>query len=245
MTIRFTVIGIIALSLSAAAKGPAKSPAKDSKIINDAWYTMQAGNTPSGFFHEVIEEQGDKLSYRYSMTRVDGKVLYQENIGALAKADLTPVAFNLNKSGSGATETTNATYSWDKVGGMMSIEVQGSRVTSFRRHLAPYTILDVFFPVWLTRNWSKLRPGYKGWIPTFAEDPEKRDFRSRNVKFEVKGVDHELGCLRLHVELEDLAQEWCQTEKGSLVDLVVGRFHVRKVSGESEAKAFMSGVMPK
>jgi hypothetical protein len=243
MTKRFTAIAIGALSLSLIAN--AKGPTKDTKAINDAWYTMQAGSTPEGYFHEIIEEQGDKLSYRYSLTRVDGKSVYQENIGALAKADFTPIAFNLNKSGSGATETTNATYSSDKVGGVMSIEVQGSRVTSFKRHLAPYTILDVFFPVWLSRNWSKLRPGYRGWIPTFAEDPEKRDFRSRNVKFEVKGVDHELGCLRLHVQLDELAQEWCQTEKGSLVDLIVGRFHVRKVAGENEAKSFLSGVMPK
>src|SRR5688500_1422675 len=93
----------------------------DSEVINDSWYTMQAGSTPWGYFRETIEKRGTRYSYRYAMTKVERGNVYQENIGALAEEDLTPVAFNLNKSGGGILETVNATYSGAKNGGVFSI----------------------------------------------------------------------------------------------------------------------------
>lgn len=228
-------------------KKPKAEPKQSSvTVINDSWYTMQAGSTPFGIFHEVLEQRDGKYSYRYSMTKYEraGEPFY-ENIGALAAADLTPIAFNLNKSGAGAVETTNATFMQGDSSGVFNIEVQGARADRFKRHVAKNTILDVFFPIWLRNNWSKFRPGYRGWVQTFAEDPASRDFRPRQVRFEVKGRDSELDCTRLTVTMDPVKADWCMTSEGVLIELKVGGYHVRKASSEAEAQAFIAGVAAK
>lgn len=214
--------------------------------VSDAWYTMQAGSVPFGIYHEIIEERNGQYSYKYSLTRYEGDGEYQENIGALCKSDLTPIAFNLNKSGGGATETTDATYFVDKNGyGGFKIKVQGARTDGFERRIEKGTILDVFLPIWLTREWGKLKPGYRGWVNTFAEDPEQHDFRRRVVKFEVKGTDPGLGCLKLKIDMENIHADWCMTERGVLLDLRVGHYHIRKASDEKTARAFVAAAASK
>ncbi|MBI3558454.1 MAG: hypothetical protein HY074_19465 [Deltaproteobacteria bacterium] len=231
-----------------AKKTPAAPSAKSAggeQIINDAWYTMQAGSTPFGYFHEVIEMRNGRYSYRYAMTKVENNNVYEENIGALSQPDLTPIAFNLNKSGSGATESTNATYSAGNGSASFKIEVTGAKAASFSRGCPKNTILDVFFPVWIRDNWSKIKPGYRGWVNTFAEDPEHFDFRSRMVRFEVKGRDPQLDCVKLFVQMDTVKGDWCMTQAGVLEDLKVGGYHVKRASSEDEAKQFLNGILPK
>src|SRR5690349_5599739 len=56
----------------AAPASPTKSKSATSNgIINDSWYTMQAGSTPWGYFHEIIEGRDGRYSYRYNMTKVE------------------------------------------------------------------------------------------------------------------------------------------------------------------------------
>lgn len=237
------VIALFSAAASAIAKPPSK-PAIGSTVINDSWYTMQAGSTPFGYFHEIIESRDGRYAYRYTLTKRENNATYEENIGALAEADLTPIAFNLNKQGSSATETTNATFSKTKFGGEFKIEVSGAKAVRFNRGCPAGTILDVFFPLWLKQNWSKLKPGYHGWLNTFAEDPERQDFRARMVKFEVKKQDTDLGCLLIHVEMDTVRGDWCMNPDGVLIDLKVGSYHVRRVKNEAEATSFASGVLP-
>jgi hypothetical protein len=206
---------------------------------------MQAGNVPYGYFHEVIEKRDGKYAYRYQLLRREQGGVYEENIGALAQTDLTPIALNLNKTGRGAIETTNISYSTDKYGGVMKVEVSGSKIAKFERHISKKAILDVFFPVWINLNWEKLKPGFKASIDTFAEDPERGEFRQRTARITVKGMDLNKSCMSIAVELESLRQTWCSDRSGRLIDLVVDRFHVVRVSGEKEAKDFMSGVLPR
>src|SRR5690606_25991070 len=147
-----------------------------------------------GYYHEVIEERDGKYSYRYTMTKVENNSAYYENIGALAEKDLTPIAFNLNKTGGSTIESINATYSKAKPNPFFNIEVKGAKVASLKRHVSPQTILDVFFPIYLKQNWNKIKPGYKASISTFTEDAEKDEFRPRTVSFEVKEFNSELKC---------------------------------------------------
>lgn len=236
---------VFALLLSFSLSCATVNAAAANTVINDSWYTMQAGSTPFGYFHEIIEARDGRLSYRYAMTKVENNNLYEENIGALAQPDLTPIAFNLNKAGAGATESTNATYSTNKNGGNFSIQISGAKAASFKRGCSPGTILDVFFPLWLKYNWDKLKPGYRGWVNTFAEDPERLDFRARMVRFEVKGPSAEMDCLKIFVQMDSVKGEWCMNPSGVLIDLKVGGLRVRRASGEAEAKSFVSGIMPK
>lgn len=233
----------------AQAKTQAHAKTQAPEVINDSWYTMQAGSTPFGIFHERIELRDGRFSYKYSLTRYEergtGYAAYQENIGALAERDLTPVTFNLNKSGSGATETTNGTYAATKYGGVFRLEVQGARTDHLERNVSKGTILDVFFPIYLRQNWSKLKPGAKGWLKTFAEDPDQQTFRVRNVSYQVKGLVAEDGCLNVHIEMDNVRGDWCLTQEGVLVDLKVGSYHVRRAGSEQEARAFVSALAEK
>lgn len=252
------VASIISATLASAAWAAPQAPKQkkpdhqstitSNHIVNDSWYTMQAGSTPFGIYHEIIEERDGKYSYKYSLTKYERGGEYQENIGALCQANetLTPIAFNLNKSGGGAVESTNATYApHQSGGGIFNVEVQGARTDRFNRIVGKTTILDVFFPLWLRNNWSKLKPGYHGWLKTFAEDPERADFRDRMVTFEVKGQDQQNSCLKILVNMESIHAEWCMNSNAVLATLKVGGFHVKRVKSESEARAFVSGIAQK
>jgi hypothetical protein len=223
----------------------AQASSAKSGVVNDAWYTMQVGSTPWGYFHETIERKENRFFYRYTMTKIEKTSVFLENIGAVAEADLTPVAFNLVKSGSGATEITDASYALDKHGGIFKLEVKGAKAARYERRVPKGTSLDVFFPVWLSQNWEKLKPGYKSWLPTFAEDPESGDFLGKTVKFEVGNTNTELGCLAITLNLDPGKAHWCMNREGALVDLKIAGAHVRRVKNEAEAKAFVAGVMPK
>jgi hypothetical protein len=120
------------------------------------------------------------------------------------------------------------------------------------RNVSKGTILDVFFPVWLKLNWAKIKPGYRGWLSTFAEDAERNEFRNRDVHFQVGQMNSADNCQEITVELGTSNFLWCTTQGGVLVDLKMlapggtqTAYHVRRVKGEKEAKAFLSGVMPK
>jgi len=229
----FTVAGL----LNAEAKTTAN-------FINDSWYTMQAGNTPYGYFHETIELKDQKYNYRYALKKFEGTNIYEENIGALAKEDLTPIALNLNKSGGNTLESTNITYSPSSGGGIFHIEMTGSTATKFDRHVNKDIILDVFFPIWITKNWDKLKPNYRGWVKTFGEDPTAYDspFKSQTTRFQVVQMNTQKRCLEINVETESLTSKWCLDQKGILQELSTGRFRVKRVSGEAEAKSFVSGL---
>lgn len=219
--------------------------AGSTRTINDSWYTMQAGSTPFGYFHEIIEQRDDRYSYRYTLTRAEGDDVYQENIGALAQLDLTPIAFNLNKAGRGATESINATYASSNEAGKFKIDISGARSSTETRLCPKNAILDVFFPLWLQKNWSKLKPGYRGWLQTFAEDPEHFEFRARTVRFEVKSPDKAKNCLGLKIEIDSVRGEWCMRENGVLIEMKVGDYHIKRVESEAKAKSFVAAFLPK
>lgn len=226
----------------AAPKAPpaAEKPAKG-EILNDAWYTMQSGSSPWGYFHEIIEKRDGRYLYRYEMTKREKAVLFQESLGAVAEENLTPVAFNLTKAGENATEIVNGTYSKDKTSGLMSIDVKGGRVATLKRHISEGTILEVFFPVWLAQRWDKLKPGYRGRVQVFTEDPARDEFISRPVSFTVKGPDAKDGCTEFNIEMENTRSLWCMTPAGALVRMDINgrQAQVRRVSSEQQAKAFL------
>lgn len=213
-------------------------------VINDAWYTVQVGSVPWATYHEIIEKKENRYFYRYAMTKVEKGTVYLENIGAMADADLGPLTYNIVKAGSGTTEIIDASYTADKYGGVFKINIKGTKNARYERRVSKDTILDVFFPVWLSRNWAKLKPGYRTVVSSFAEDNESGDFHAQTLKLEVQ-QDTSLGCLGIKVEFNSVRALWCMNAGGILIDLKMGGVHVRKVAGESEAKSFLSGVLPK
>ncbi|MBI2606603.1 MAG: hypothetical protein HYW49_11055 [Deltaproteobacteria bacterium] len=222
------------------AAAPEEKSAK-SQILNDAWYTMQSGSSPWGYFHEIIEKRDGRYLYRYEMTKREKAVLFQESLGAVAEENLTPVAFNLTKAGENATEIVNGTYAREKTSGVMNIDVKGARVAALKRHIADGTILEVFFPVWLVQRWDKLKPGYRGRVRVFTEDPARDEFIARPVSFTVKGPDAKDGCTEINIEMENTRSLWCMTSAGSLVRMDINgrQAQIRRASSEQEAKAFL------
>ncbi|MEW6057419.1 MAG: hypothetical protein AB1540_12475 [Bdellovibrionota bacterium] len=230
-----------------AKTAPAPSPASAQKdeVLNNSWYTMQAGSTPWGYLHEVIEKKGNRYYYRYAMTKVEGKNAYQETIGAIAEEDLTPVAFNLVKAGVGATEVIDGTYTKSASGGTMRMKISGARSAEMPLFLSKQTILDVFVPVWMKHNWSKLKPNARGQIRTLGEDPHQGRFLVRTMNYKVIGNDSENQCLEIHFETQDFSANWCMTAQGALVRLTTGNHRVQRVESEAKAKKFLSGRLPK
>ncbi len=232
---KFLLFNLLLLSAVVFAEVP-----QQNKIINDAWYTMQTGSLPWGYYHEVIEERAGRLSYRYDMKKKEKGGEYHENIGALSELDLTPIAFNLSKKGQGATETINGNYQKEKNVGVMNIEIQGARVGRFKRYLSKDTILEVFFPLWLKQHWLKLKPGFKSSIKILAEDPTSNSFLPKTARFEILKTDTKENCLELKVELDTIKSLWCITNNGALVrmDIKDHQVQVRKVASEKDAKIF-------
>jgi len=213
------------------------------KTLNDSWYTMQAGSSPWGYFHEVIQLSNGKYFYRYDMAKKENTALYNENIGAIAETNLTPVAFNLNKAGEGVNQSYNGAYQKGANAGIFTVTYKGSVEKTYKRHVSKDTILEVFFPVWLQARWKDLKPGYRSTISIFTEDPDTSDYKSKTARFQVI-KDRNPGssfCKEIKVELDNKSSLWCITETGALIDMVVGNNEVtvKRVASESVAKAFL------
>lgn len=230
---------IIALASQA---GVALAAEAGVEVISNSWYTMQAGSTPYGYFHEIIEKKKDRYSYRSEMNKRDGVEDFNEVVGALAEEDLTPIAINIAKSGKGATEIANGTFSKRASGGIMNIEISGRKAAKFKRTISKGTILDVFFPVWVRNNWQKLKPGSRGYTYAFTEDPERLDFMQKILSYQVVGMNTSEDCLTLKIDLPPTKAEWCINRKGQIVTLSTSGVFVRKVKDEAEAKAFVAGL---
>jgi hypothetical protein len=217
---------------------------KAEHVMNDGWYVMQAGSTGWGYFHEVIVAKEGKIFYRYDMTKRENDHLYQENLGAVAAEDLTPVAFNLNKSGQEVAESYSGSYQDKGDSGMFSVQVSGAREKSFKRYVRKETIMEAYFPIWIHKNWDRIKKDFRGSVPIFTEDPQNAEYQVRTAKLEWKG--DRLGatpCKELNVEFDGRRSVWCVEKSGALVTMVIGdnEVIVRRVASEKEAKKALGG----
>ncbi len=213
----------------------------DSETLNNSWYVMQAGSTPWGYYHEAIEKKKDIYVYRYEMTKIEKGVEYLENLGAIAKHDLTPVAFNLSKAGPNGTEITDGTFTKSETGGLFNITSTGTKNGNYKRNVAKDTILEAFFPIYLTLNASKFKTGQSSSVKILSENPESGEFGAKTAKFTIKGRDEKNQCTNIETELDDIRSKWCLTESGALIHMEINdhQIYVKKVSGEGEAKSFL------
>lgn len=210
-------------------------------VLHDAWYTMQAGSTAWGYYHEFFELRDNKYFYRYEMTKREANYTYHENLGALSQLDLTPVTFNLKKSGNTATEIINGNYVTAKHGGNMKIDIDGSRKKTLTRSIPKGGMLDSFFPLWIKQHWLELKPGKKITLQLFGEDAGYADFKTHSTRLEVKKMDTNENCLLMEVYFHGLKYLWCASSDGMLVYLNIGNrmVTVKRVKGEKEARAFI------
>ena len=230
------VKSLFLLLVLSSALTPATAADPQATVINDSWYTMQAGKAPWGYFHELIEKRGDRYSYRVVITKREGVNLFQESIGTLATEDLTPVSFNIVKSGLGATEIADGTFDPK---GVMKIKIQGAKNAAFSRAVSKGIIFDMFLPVWFAKNWEKLKVGAKGWTHIFTEDPDKQDFMQKTAYYEVIGNDTTNNCLKIKIKADPVKHTWCLTKQGQIITIESGTIKAKRVKSEQEAKAFL------
>jgi hypothetical protein len=216
-----------------------------SKVINDSWYVMQSGSTPWGYFHEFIEEKEKKYFYRYQMTKIESNQIYEETIGAIAEEDLTPITFNLTKSGQGATESINGTFQKksDKYG-IMTITITGNRSLTIKPTLRKGSILEVMFPIHLSKNWAELKNGYKGRVDALTEDEIAGDFKVRTINYKVLGNSKTENCKEIEVSYSNIKSVWCIQENGKTIYMNFNdhQISVKKVPSEKDAKNFLQNV---
>ncbi len=227
-------------SAPAGEATPSKSTAS---VLSDSWYTMQAGSTPWGYYHEIIEKKNDRYYYRYEMTKKENGKTYLENIGAVSEADLTPVAFNLTKAGETGTEIINGTYTKTANAGQMNVDISGARLLNIKKPIAKNVILEVFLPVWLLQNSAKFKPGFRTRVSLFTEDTREGDFKVSSAEISVRGRNAEEDCAEFDIEHENQKTLWCVNANGALVFMDVNNHQamVRRVKSEAEAKAILSG----
>lgn len=230
----------------------AADAAPSAAVANDAWYTITASGSPWGYFHEVIEQNDKGFSYRYEMVKKElGKVL-KENVGAIAKDDLTPIAFNVTKSGDDAVEESyDGAYQSGASAGTIHIKAKFGKngtVKTLKRYLSAGTILEVFFPVYVAKNWKTLTKGKELKLPILMEDPELHDYKTKTAEIKILGertVKPSDVCKELRIELDGRQSIWCVNQRAVMVDFAIlnntgkPEVSVRKIASEREAKTFL------
>lgn len=241
-----TVFAVSNVKTQPQQKTTAAPAAKTSsgEILSQGWYTMQAGSTPWGYYHEQIEKKDGRYAYRYEMTKKENGSTFLETLGAISSEDLTPIAFNLSKAGDAGTEIVNATFSKTPQGSIKAnIDIKGARNQQLTSVFNGKTILEVFFPVWLLKNSSTLAIGKSGGLKVFTEDGSDGQFRVKDVRYTAKAENKAQGCVEFAIELETQKSIWCMDAKGSLVFMKIngGQAQVQRVKSEAEAKAMIDG----
>lgn len=220
---------------------------------NDAWYSITAQGKPWGYFHEVIEHTDKGYAYRYEMVKRENGTVLKENVGAIAKDDLTPIAFNVTKTGNENTgdESYDGAYLVGASAGTMNIKAKFGKTgttKTLKRYLSAGTILEVFFPVYVSVNWKTLKPNKELNLPILVEDPELHDYKTKTAAVKVLGdrpAKNGEACKQLRIELDGRESVWCLTSTGALVDFNIlnssgkPEVVVRKIASEREAKVFL------
>ncbi len=208
----------------------------------EGWYTMTSAGKPWGYYHERMETKDARYQYRYEMVRTEGPDRdYEENVGAVAELDLTPVAWNLNKAQDSGVETINGSLKKGQSAHTMMISINGARKMSFSRSFPKQAILEVFFPLWFSKNIGLVKKKPRGSILLFSEVPNTGDFSARPAAYTYKRKRADADCHEIEILADNVTSVWCITDAGAThsISFDGGKVTVKKVAGQAEAKAWL------
>jgi hypothetical protein len=183
-----TVLIMIGLFLSvhfftlSEAKNPApKAKKQDSakKVYWDHWYKVTVQNRIRyAFYRETVDESEGKIRFAVNMKKLEDGFFNEENMAAFSKNDneLTPLFFNF-RSMVRTTETVmDGTISDSQ---NLAIKIRRNNVEQplIQKKIPKGTLFSSFFPLWLNRNLSKLKPLQPASFQTFLEDKPDLGFR--------------------------------------------------------------------
>ena len=211
--------------------------------IQKNWYILKANQKKLGYYHETVEQRDGKLYFRYRLKKFESGSVYTENYGAIAQHDLTPITFNLTKSAQAALDITDASFRIENNNGVFDIRVSGARNTTITRQVSKETILDVFFPLWISKNWTTLENKRPATVRTFIEDQDTSSYRTQQVMVRMQELNPNLNCTNFAVEIDGRVRgTWCMQRNGVLVEFVIvnsanrSTFTVQRVPSESVAR---------
>lgn len=224
---------------------PAEAGAE--QLLSDSWYTVTiAGKTPYGYYNDRLENRKGRLYFQNHYWKREEDFINEEQLGAYAEAnaDLTPLFFNYH-SVYRANETVIDGTVVD--GHVLTIKAKkaGNELPGVRKVLPAKTIFEIFFPVWLSRQSTQLKPGQSAQFKAVFEDGLENGFAVETGKVKMEKPDEfagKSGTSKFTVESRGLRSSWWIDAKGvtARIDMPQQKIVVERVSKE-EATSFLGG----
>lgn len=213
------------------------------KNLTDYWFVMSVGKTPWGYFHERFSEKDDRLFYRYEMTKKENGKIYQESLGAIATKSLVPVAFNLNKKGEEVLESYSGSYQDQGDVGLFTVQLTGMRQKNLKRHVRKGVILEAFFPMWVKKNWDRIKKGFRDNVSIFTEDADSGEYQVKTATLDFLSDEKisNAACKKIKVAFDNRKSEWCIAQDGGLVEMTMKEADliVRRTTDAQAAKSHL------
>jgi hypothetical protein len=159
----------------------AGSPDQQGKVLWDYWYTVAVNKIPAEYYNEKVVLRGDKLQFFNHVWRKEEGFINEEQLGAFATADmnLTPLFFNFRST----YRTTELVVDGNVKDGktlVAKIRKGGQSLPTVTKSIPSKTFFSVFFPVWLGKAITDLKPGRSASFMTILEDDVEHGFESES-----------------------------------------------------------------
>lgn len=216
------------------------------KIKFDAWYTITI--SPSihyGYYNDRLEDRKGKLYFQNRVWKKEENYLNEEQLGALAKdnPDLTPIFFNFHSIY--RTTETHIDGSFQS-GKTLSVKVKkgAEELPLIKKILPSKTMLSVFFPVWLGKRISHLKPGAQLSFMAVLEDNIELAFSPVTGSLTVEKSDDfatQTKTRKINLSYGDRRSTWWVDHQGVAlkIDMKDQKAIVEKVTKE-KAESFLT-----
>lgn len=215
------------------------------KTLWDSWYTIKVyDNIPFSFYNETVEDRGEQIHFQQKMWKKEKDSIIEEHIGLLSKnnEELTPILFNFFRSNGLSSEliidgTLNEKNS-------LHIKMrEAATVKSWNRQLPKETFLATFFPVWISKHWSKFKVGKKINFRSIVEDSYQTDYPISPgwVKLEKEDKFSKTNkTQKFTVRFRDATSYWWVKPSGQMIQMEMPEQNaVVELTTETKAKEFL------
>ncbi len=169
--------------------GSSLATAAGSSVLSDLWYTVsqqeKGALIPLQYYNEKIERRTDgKFRVQNDVFVREGAETFEQHLGAVAGAppELRPDSFNFIQTSKDPLLSLFITGNYKPDQSALIVVKRGASQDATEIKIQKHqkgTFLEVFFPLWLSRELKSLRQGQSVGFDTIFEDDLEGKFKSQ------------------------------------------------------------------
>lgn len=199
---------------------------KNANVLWDTWYTVTiAQNVHYAYYHETVKVDGDRLHFETKLWKLEEGYINEEQIGAYSRntPKLEPLFFNFHSSYRSTETSIDGTVN-EK--GVLVVRTRKGKLDLpiVNTKLSRNTILSIFFPIWIGKNFNLFKETNSISFNSILEDNLEVNFKAVPGRATITDPDPFAINTKTHkfsVSLQDIDATWWMKTTGEPFKIVM------------------------